>query len=106
MSDNRLLGTWRLVSLQTHLANGQVQSEAATGLLTYTPDGYVFAAVAYGPQPRFASDKLFEGTAEEYTTVGRRSLSYGGRYTVEGTQAVHYVEMSSFPNWIGATFTR
>jgi len=53
--------------------------------------------------PKIASGNRLTGTAEEYATIMKRSLSLFGTYTVdEGKKTVTFtVTSSTFPNWQG-----
>lgn len=101
---NPLIGTWRLVSLEYATA-GEMSypfGRAAQGYITYTPDGFRFAAVASGERPPFArADQPLAGTLEEKAAAAGSYLTYCGRYEYFPDRVVHHVENSRFPNWVG-----
>ena len=77
-----LTGSWRLVSWEVSLANGEREQPFGPdpkGLLIYSADGYMQVSIA----PRAPAD-------------GRGDyLNYGGRFRVEGDTVVHAVELSA-----------
>jgi hypothetical protein len=54
-----------------------------------------------GDRPRFATDDVTGGSAEEQAQAFATFIAYGGRYAVDGDTVTHTVETSLFPNWIG-----
>jgi hypothetical protein len=98
------LGTWRLVSWQIPGEGGEARyplGADAKGLLTYAPDGYMFAALMAPGRPRFLGGDPLGGTAEECRTAMHGYHTYCGRYRFDGDAVIHTVEMSLFPNLIG-----
>jgi hypothetical protein len=73
----------------------------AKGLLTYAPDGYMFAALMAAGRPRFLGGDPLGGTAEECRTAMHGYHTYCGRYRLEKDSVVHTVELCLFPNMIG-----
>lgn len=111
MSDGgkQLIGTWRLDGWHRIEADGkrtEPLGPGATGLITYTADGFMFAALMAPGRKPFAGTDPFGGTAEECHRAMSTGLSYCGRWRLEGDRLVHAVEMSMFPNWVGAEMVR
>ena len=75
--------------------------EAPDGLLTYTAEGTMIGIMGPGDRPRFATDDVTGGSAEEQAQAFATFIAYGGRYAVDGDTVTHTVETSLFPNWIG-----
>jgi hypothetical protein len=50
----------------------------------------------------FGAGDLLGGTAEEKAKAAEEYVSYCGRYEFEGETVIHHVELSLFPNWVGA----
>jgi hypothetical protein len=105
----QLIGTWRLASW-TRIESDGKRSEplgpGSTGLITYTADGFMFASLMAPNRKPFAGTDPFGGTAEECRGAMSTGLSYCGRWRLEGDRLVHAVEMSMFPNWVGAEMVR
>ena len=104
--DDPLIGTWRLLSWENRsLADGGVShplGEDAVGYIMYGPDGYMSVAISRPDRARFAAGDLLGGGAEERARAAETYVSYCGRYEFRGETVVHFVELSLFPNWVGA----
>jgi hypothetical protein len=99
-----LVGGWRLrswVSIGDDGAEVRPMGEAPDGLLTYTAEGTMIGIMGPGDRPRFATDDVTGGSAEEQAQAFATFIAYGGRYAVDGDTVTHTVETSLFPNWIG-----
>ena len=109
MRQNRLLGTWRLVSWENRGAAGEVTyplGPDAAGYLTYTPDGHVFVALMRAGRAAFAAGDLLAGSPDERAAAAAGYVSYAGTYELCANTVVHHVEVSLFPNWVGAAQER
>ncbi len=105
MTRNPLLGTWRLVELVSRGADDDVHypfGRDAVGYITYTSDGRMSASIMRADRPAFASDDITGGTTAEKASIADSYLSYCGPYEIRGNTVVHHVEISAYPNWIGA----
>lgn len=99
-----LVGGWRLrtwVSIADDGSETQPMGDAPDGLLTYTAGGTMIGIMGPGGRPRFATDDVTGGTADEQARAFATFIAYGGRYAVDGDTVTHDVETSLFPNWIG-----
>ena len=109
MTRNPLLGTWRLVELASRGADGDVDyllGPDAVGYITYTADGRMSVSIMSAGRARFASEDIAGGTTAEKATIADTYLSYCGPYEIRGNTVVHHVEISAYPNWIGADQVR
>ncbi len=104
----RLVGTWRLDDWARVDADGKRTPPlpGATGLITYTADGFMFATLTGSGRKPFAGFDPMGGSAEETHHAMSTALSYCGRWRMEGDRLIHNVELSMFPNWVGAEMTR
>lgn len=105
-----LLGAWHLESWTMDVDGGDRHypfGEAPTGLIVYTADGWMSAAIhrhardllpADIPFRRIAQDKL----ADAYLTY----FHYAGRFEIEGEYVLHHVTQSLNPNFVGSQQTR
>lgn len=96
-----LLGTWRLVSWESHASDGTVTrpfGDNVIGYLAYTADGYVFVQMMRPGRGNFTGDEVLGGTVQEISqSLG--FAAYGGTYEIRDSIVVHHVELSPFPNW-------
>jgi hypothetical protein len=102
-----LLGTWTLASVSSVSRSGE-RSDAPygarpRGLLTYSADGRVTALISYdGRKPLSIGGGMLEEQAEAFQTF----LAYAGRYTINGDQVAHHVEISSIQNYVDKELLR
>ena len=104
-ASENFIGTWRMRSWVIRDDQGretQPLGPDATGLLTYTADGYMFAALMAPGRKRHAIDDPMGGTPDEAQASMASYHTYCGRYRLEGAGViVHAVEMSALPNMVG-----
>ena len=105
-SNDKLAGTWKLVSASSTTSNGE-RSETPygpnpVGILTYTGDGRVSALISYGGRKALGALASVEEQAEAFKTF----LAYAGRYTLDGENVTHHVEISSIQNYVGKDLVR
>lgn len=98
-----LVGTWELVEWtatvgdrQRHPFGGDV-----VGRLTYTPDGYMWAALMRRDRRPVTAGSIAGATATERAAAAAGYLNYAGSYTQDGDRVMHHVEVSLMPNWVG-----
>ena len=102
------VGTWRLVSLEASLEDGEVirARRRRSGYLMYGDDGYMSVAFMADGRPRFSSPDIRGGTLEEKVAAIDDYVSYCGRFEVKEDRVVHHIEVSLFPNWVGTSQDR
>ncbi len=99
-----LVGAWRLVSWHNRATDGQVSypmGADALGYLIYTADARFSVTISRAGRPASVSGDLLGGTIEEKARAAEGFVAYAGRYTADGDQVVHHVELSLFPDWVG-----
>ena len=103
----QLIGTWTVVSWEQKKADGaKLQQFGAnpTGIAFFDAGGRYIITVMRSDRPRYASNALWQGTAEENKATADGTMTYFGTYAVNEADrsiAIH-IEGSSFPNWNGA----
>ena len=102
----RLVGPWRLVSVEYRLANGaavEAYGPAPEGLLVYDRNGNMAAQIMDPARPRFASGDRRTGTREELHAAVEGYIAYFGTYEVNEAEGwVDHVEVGDvFPNAVG-----
>lgn len=103
------IGTWELVSWVMHNKEGQKYfpyGEDAKGFLIYTDSGLMSVHIMKYQRPLFQSQSLFDVTPEEALQSYSSYISYCGRFEILPDRVVHYIQMHTSPNWIGATVER
>jgi hypothetical protein len=104
-ANDQLVGTWKLVSASSSTAAGE-RSEpyglSPVGFLTYG-GGRVTAMISYGGRKPLS---VGAGTVEEQAEAFKTFLAYTGRYTLNGDQVTHHVEVSSIQNYVGRDLVR
>ena len=109
MSDDRFLGTWRLLSCELRSSNGEVSypmGEDAIGYIAYHKDGHMSVAFMSADREAFTADDILGGTPSEKARAAETYVSYAGTYAVSGNQVKHHIKVSLFPNWTGQTQIR
>jgi hypothetical protein len=106
MTSNPLVGTWKLLSWENRsVEDGRISyplGKGATGYIMYNQDGYMFVAIMSPHRLKFAGGDLLSGTPEEEAQAEETFLSYCGKYDFQEDKVIHQIELSSFPNWVGA----
>ncbi len=109
MSDNPLTGSWRLRSWDAVDAEGATSHPMGTdaeGLLVYAGEGLMITTIGCHGRPRLSTNDLTSGAPDERLAAAGSFIAYAGRYDYDGTDVVHSVEMSLFPNWVGSRQVR
>jgi len=109
---DQLIGAWKLISYEQQPVDGSPSfypmSERATGIIMYTPDGFMSAQFMEPDRKPFASGDWFQGTDEEYRQAASTYVAYSGPFHVDEEQNIvsHSMFVSILPNWIGQTQPR
>jgi hypothetical protein len=102
---DQLIGAWKLVSFVEKPLNppNYAMGERPTGIITYTPDGYMSAQLTRPNPGHFASPDWLNATPEEYARAASTYFAYVGPFEVdeESNAAAHFVLVSLFASWIG-----
>lgn len=75
----------------------------ATGLLLYTPDGFMSACIMAGGREPFARANPRDATLRERAGAFDGYFSYAGRWRLVGTQVHHEVTVALNPGFVGST---
>ena len=105
-----LPGAWTLERWEIRYADGRPPGfpfgEAATGLLLYTPDGWMSAGIARAARPRFDSPSARHVPAERKRAAFDSYFHYQGRYRIRDGCVLHEVSDSLNPDFPGSTQLR
>ncbi len=110
MTDRILQGDWHLREWISVADDGSVMhpfGAAPQGILVYTADGTMITTIAPSGRPSMESpDPLSGGPQDERRISAETFIAYSGRYSYDGTDVTHTVEMSLYPNWVGTLQVR
>jgi hypothetical protein len=103
---DQIVGTWNFVVAEVVAPDGKKSfpfGETPKGVLIFTADGHFAQIHVASDVPKIASGNRLTGTAEEYATIMRRSLSVFGDYSIdEQKKTITYkIVSASYPNWQG-----
>ena len=106
MGESDLVGTWRLVSLETRSSDGASTrpfGSDPSGVLAYDSAGNFSVQLARSGRPHFASGDIQDGADDEIRGAYTGYVAYFGAYDVNEAQGyiIHNVDVSLFPNWEG-----
>ena len=104
-----LVGSWRLRRWEAIGDDGSIAypfGEEPEGILVYTADGTMLTTIGRGARPALSTADPVSGPVEERLAAAESFVAYSGAYTWDGHDAVHQVEMSLFPNWVGTSQVR
>src|SRR5215472_2344765 len=93
-----LVGTWRLVSFVSEETESKTTYKSfgddPSGLITYTPDGYVIYIITDPTRKPPAGPKVTDAEAAQlYQTM----VAYAGRYKTDGNKLIVNPEIASSP---------
>ena len=106
---SRLVGTWKLVSIEERDAKGRLVTPLdygpePIGMLMYDATGHMSVHAMRRGRPRLASDDVHLATPENAKAAFIGYGAYFGTYTVDERAGLvtHHVEGSLIPNWEGS----
>jgi len=109
MTQNFLVGTWKMVSYEVKFDNGEITyplGQDALGYLNYTEEGYMSVNIMTANRPSFVSEDLTQASVAEKLAAFETFLAYSGKYEILTDKIIHYAEIASIPNWAGASHER
>jgi Lipocalin-like domain len=105
---SRLVGTWKLVSIEERDASGNLVvpkdfGPEPAGILTYDAGGHMAAQAMRRGRPRLATEDVHRAAPEEAKAAFAGYAAYFGTYEVRESEGlvIHHVEGSLLPNWEG-----
>jgi len=105
--DERLVGTWKLVSVVNEDVNSGERTDYfgpnPKGFINYAPDGRMLVINVRSDRKRPAGHSP---TLEEAQELFKSVLAYGGTYTVSGNEVTHHVDISWNEVWTGSDQVR
>jgi hypothetical protein len=103
-----LTGTWRLRSWTATGDDGveHPMGDPPEGVLVYTADGTMITTIGRAGRTPIDGGDMLRGPDDQRLEAFTSFIAYSGTWHVEGTDVVHDVTMSLFPNWIGTAQRR
>lgn len=102
-----LVGAWKLVEYSIEDKNKKGEKfyplgKDATGIILYTPDGYMSAQLMASGRPVYANGHIHTGSIEEMSKAAKGYMAYSGKYEVNETTSTltHHMEVSMNPTWL------
>ena len=104
----KLLGAWRLVSVEGTDATFHFAFDHPTGIITYDRSGWMSVQIDVKGGRRPFVKGAAAGTAEEKMAAFDNYLSYYGTYALDlnAHTVTHHLEDASPPNWRGVSNVR
>jgi len=101
-SRERLIGTWRLVAVESHDLETGAKTDAwganPLGFINYAPDGRMMVMNLRSDRKKPAGAVP---SAAEAAELFKSMLAYAGTYTVSGNEVTHHIEISWNEAWSG-----
>ena len=103
-----LVGTWRLRTWTSEGEDGvqNPMGERPEGVLVYTADGTMIAAMGRADRPPIDGTDMHGGPVDQQLEAWSTFIAYYGTFRVDGGDVVHDVTMSLYPNWVGTSQRR
>jgi len=110
MANEKLVGTWKLLSASSTTSTGE-RIEAPygvnpVGFLTYGADGRMTSLISYGGRKPLSFGGGTRSPQEEQAEAFNTFLAYAGRYTLSDDKVTHHVEISSIQNYANKDMVR
>lgn len=109
-ANERVVGTWKLVSAASTTKNGEPgdppYGTKPTGLLTYTEDGRMSSLISYGGRKPLSIGGGSSDIQQEQAEAFKTFFAYAGRFHFTGDKMTHHVEVSSIQNYVGKDLVR
>ena len=110
MTNDKLIGTWKLVSASSTTSTGErieaPYGPGPAGFLTYGEDGRMTSLISYGGRKPLSFGSGTRSPQEEQAEAFNTFLAYAGRYTLSDNNVIHHVEISSIQNYVNRDLAR
>lgn len=117
MTDQPLLGTWKLISAIAILPDGTIEPDVygvnPVGYITYAPEARMMVMFASSDRA-FLSIDVKSPLGKDIQLVPLAELAqaftsfnaYAGTYELNGNTVIHHIEIASIPNRVGTDLVR
>ncbi len=106
IKSNPFIGTWKLITIEYQSDDGTIGfpfGKNLTGYISYNEDGYMFGLLQDNNRREFPFSAPTDNVLEEQVSLRKEFLSYCGRYEIQDKKIVHYIEVSLYTDWFGAS---
>jgi Lipocalin-like domain len=106
---SELVGTWRLRSWDSVFDDGSVgniMGEAPAGVIVYTADGTVIVTISASHRSPIEGNDPLRGPDDQRLAAMATFIAYSGAYHLDGSDVIHDVSISLYPNWVGGSQRR
>jgi hypothetical protein len=105
-----LIGSWQLLRWSIEYPDGRAPTEPfgadPVGLLLYCDDGWMTATMSRRVRASMDGATATSASPAARARVFSEYLSYGGRWSLRGSEVIHDVELSMNPGLIGTVQVR
>lgn len=104
MTPEHLHGAWLYQAWEIRYADGRCTmpfGPGASGLLVYTPDGFMSATIMAGDRQALSVGNPRLATAAEKAAAFDSYFSYAGRWSLQGERVRHDVTLALNPGLLG-----
>jgi N-acetylglucosamine-6-sulfatase len=105
----KIIGTWKLVSIEDHTPNSPRREYHPTGYIIYDATGRMAVQITRrSDRAKFASEEFAQATTEERAAAFSSYAAYYGTYTINEAAGTitHHIEGSLTPNDVGKDWVR
>ncbi|WP_032112928.1 lipocalin-like domain-containing protein [Candidatus Paracaedibacter symbiosus] len=109
MDKASLVGTWKLLNFELRSNDGEAIypfGKEPIGYIIYTLNDYMSVAIMSANRPEWSTNDFLGAPTDERLEIADNFIGYLGRYEIINDMINHYVEVSSFPNFIKVKQTR
>lgn len=105
LDEDRLIGTWRLVSLRRELspAGAAAPDHPREGILTFSRGRRVISILVWADRSQPADEVP---TDAERVALHKSVIAYAGSYTIEADRLVFHIDISWNQSWTGTDHVR
>ncbi|WP_077000440.1 lipocalin-like domain-containing protein [Variovorax sp. KK3] len=109
MNTSDLIGTWFLREAYAVGAGGErlydVYGAQPSGVIHYGSDGRMMALITHDGREPLDGDRQAAPEAQRAQAY-KSSIAYAGRFTLEAGWVSHWVDVSTYANWVGTALRR
>ncbi|WZB60369.1 lipocalin-like domain-containing protein [Achromobacter xylosoxidans] len=109
MNANDLTGTWFLGEAYAVGPRGSActtsTAHGSSGVIHYGDDGRMMALITHDGREWLDGDRQAAPEAQRAQAY-KSSIAYAGRFTLEAGWISHWVDVSTYPNWVGTALRR
>jgi hypothetical protein len=105
----KIIGTWKLVSIEDHRPNPPQREYKPTGYIIYDATGRLAVQITRrSDRAKFAAEEIAQATTEEKAAAFSSYAAYYGTYTINAAAGTitHHIEGSLTPNDVGKDWVR